>query len=240
MKRCHLCRYFRRIRIKTISMLVPIFKKEEIILKACPGARLGCLLAKVKVSPSGVELSSFIEENLSAISQRLELGGIHRIPALHATREAYRLLGKDPGRYRPSAEALTRRIVQGKGLYQVSNVVDSLNLVSVKTGFSIGGYDFEKINGAIRFGRGAAGEPYEAIGRGLLNIEGLPVLRDAIGAFGSPTSDSVRTCTSSGTEIFLAVFFDFDQNKGLRAAVDEMELMLGKYAEGEVLGRQVF
>ena len=43
------------------------------------------------------------------------------------------------------------------------------------------------------YGIGKQGEPYEGIGRGILNIEGLPVLRDTLGGIGTPTSDEIRT-----------------------------------------------
>jgi DNA/RNA-binding domain of Phe-tRNA-synthetase-like protein len=100
-------------------------------------------------------------------------------------------------------------VVKNKGLYQVNNVVDVLNLVSITTGFSIGGYDCDKIEGKVVMGIGAASEPYEGIGRGRLNIEFLPTFRDEKGAFGTPTSDSERTAVTQNTKRFLMVIIDF-------------------------------
>jgi DNA/RNA-binding domain of Phe-tRNA-synthetase-like protein len=109
-------------------------------------------------------------------------------------------------------------------------VVDALNLVSISSGFSIGGYDSEKIVGEIIFGIGNSGEPYTGIGRGELNIEGMPVFRDAMGAFGTPTSDSERTSVTSATRNFLMVIIDFAGT----ALLDEATLLacslLEKYA----------
>ena len=100
-------------------------------------------------------------------------------PAIAATREAYKRCGKDPGRYRPSAEALRRRLMRGIPLYQIDTLVDLINLVSLRTGYSIGGFDADKIQGkTLELGIGKSGEPFEGIGRGILNIEGLPVYRD--------------------------------------------------------------
>jgi hypothetical protein len=90
-------------------------------------------------------------------------------------------LGKDPNRYRPSSEALCRRILKGQELYQINTLVDLINLVSLETGYSIGGFDDAKIRGGLTLGVGEAEEKFEGIGRGLLNIEGLPVYRDDIG-----------------------------------------------------------
>ncbi|MCF8231187.1 MAG: hypothetical protein K9J27_03280 [Bacteroidales bacterium] len=53
------------------------------------------------------------------------------------TRQAYKALGKKPARYRVSSEALHRRIIQGKGLYFINNVVDITNLVSIRSGYGI-------------------------------------------------------------------------------------------------------
>jgi DNA/RNA-binding domain of Phe-tRNA-synthetase-like protein len=135
---------------------------------------------------------------------------ISSIPAIQQTKNAYRKLGKDPSRYRPSAEALSRRIVNGKALYLVNNIVDILNVLSIETGLSIGGYDLDKINGGITLSKGKPGEPYEAIGRGLLNMEDLPLLYDLSGPFGCPTSDSTRTKVTKDTKAFLMIIFDFN------------------------------
>lgn len=84
-----------------------------------------------------------------------------------ATREAYKRCGKDPGRYRPSAEALRRRLMRGIPLYQIDTLVDLINLVSLRTGHSIGGFDADKIQGnRLELGIGKAEEPFEGIGRG--------------------------------------------------------------------------
>jgi DNA/RNA-binding domain of Phe-tRNA-synthetase-like protein len=131
------------------------------------------------------------------------------VPQVAAARRAYRALGKDPARYRPSAEALLRRLVQGKGLTSINAVVDANNLISLRTGLSIGAYDADCLEAPLLLRKGRAGEPYEAIGRGLLNIENLPVLSDARGPFGSPTSDSERSMITGETRRLLMVLFGF-------------------------------
>jgi DNA/RNA-binding domain of Phe-tRNA-synthetase-like protein len=217
------------------QMKLPEFFTDEIISQKCPPARLGTLLCKVNVAPASPQLTGYIATEIEKLREKLALEDIHHIGPLAEARTAYKALGKDPSRYRPSAEALLRRVVQGKDLYEVSNVVDALNLVSVSTGYSIGGYDLEKISGTIRFGRGEADEPYEAIGRGLLNIENLPLLRDDNGAFGCPTSDSLRTMVTPATTWFLAVFFDFGGNENLEMAEGMMAEWLERFADGEVV-----
>ncbi len=194
--------------------------------------RLGIVTCKVKVDPSPPGLLDAIAQQCSKIENELEVDDINHIPTIQATRKFYRALGKDPSRYRPSAESLHRRVVKGKGLYQVNNVVDCLNLVSLQTGYSIGGYDADKIEGEITLGAGKSNEPYQGIGRGELNIENLPVLRDDKGAFGTPTSDSMRTSVTDSCKSFLMVFFDFGGEQSLANLLDSTKELLMDFANG--------
>jgi DNA/RNA-binding domain of Phe-tRNA-synthetase-like protein len=109
-------------------------------------------------------------------------------------------------------------------------VVDLLNLVSISSGFSIGGYDSDKIEGDVVFGIGETNEPYQGIGRGELNIEGMPVFRDLKGAFGTPTSDSVRTSVSLETQRFLMIIIDYANSGDLGEATKHAINLLEKYA----------
>ena len=108
-------------------------------------------------------------------------------------RSLYRYFKKDPTRYRLSSEALIRRVKSGKGLYTINNIVDLMNFYSIKYGNPVGLYDFDKIEGPIEYRLGLKDELYKGLGKGILNIENLPVLSDALGAFGSATSDNERT-----------------------------------------------
>ena len=148
-----------------------------------------------------------------------------------ATREAYKRCGKDPGRYRPSAEALRRRLMRGIPLYQIDTLVDLINLVSLRTGHSIGGFDADKIQGnRLELGIGKAEEPFEGIGRGVLNIEGLPVYRDSLGGIGTPTSDHERTKMDIGTSHILAIVNGYNGKEGLKEAAEMIQSLLKDYA----------
>ncbi len=202
------------------------------ILLACPDIALGCIASRIEVADSSAELLSRIDARCQAMAASMTVEHIHQNPAIADTREAYKALGKEPSRYRPSAEALMRRVLQGKGLYQVSNVVDLLNLVSIQHGFSIGGWDADHIDGPMTLGIGRADEPYTSIGRGDLNIEFFPVFRDAQGAFGTPTSDSERTMVRPETRRFLMVFYAFGGRNGLETAMKEAVELLQTFAHG--------
>lgn len=209
--------------------MVPVSVSKE-LKSLVPGLALSCIECDVLVQEENGELWSEIEKRTGELAATLKVENISRLPAIAASRRGYKACGKDPARYRLSAEALLRRTVQGKGLYRVNNVVDLLNLVSVSTGFSIGGYDAGKMEGDVIFGIGRENEPYEGIGRGKLNIESLPVFRDSLGAFGSPTSDSVRTAVTGETTGFLMIIIDFGALPGLEKATEMAVSLLKKYA----------
>lgn len=204
------------------------------IKKACPDFAGVAIYAKVKNNRynDGLweEIKAFTEELTSATTME----DIKLQPAIAATRRAYKRCGKDPGRYRPSAEALRRRLMRGIPLYQIDNLVDLVNLVSLRTGYSIGGFDADRIQGIhLELGIGKAGEPFEGIGRGILNIEGMPVYRDAMGGIGTPTSDDERTKMDLGTTRILVIINGYSGKEGLIQAAEMTQQLLRNYAESD-------
>ncbi len=198
----------------------------------CPEYRGAAVYAEVVNSPFSEGLWQEIDAFTQELRARDTADSIKQQPAIAATREAYRRLGKDPSRYRPSAEALRRRLLRGLELYRIDTLVDLINLVSLRTGYSIGGFDADKIQGTdLCLGVGQAGEPFEGIGRGVLNIEGLPVWRDAQGGIGTPTSDHERTKMDVGTRHILAIINGYDgDERRLREAAEMTQELLRKYA----------
>ena len=179
---------------------------SEEIKNACPIFKGAAIYAKVTNTAFCEGLWEEINAFAKELTSTTQPEDIKQQPAISATREVYKRCGKDPSRYRPSAEALRRRLMRGIDLYQIDTLVDLINLVSLRTGYSIGGFDADKIQGInLELGVGRAEEPFEGIGRGVLNIEGLPVYRDAIGGIGTPTSDHERTKMDLGTQHILAI-----------------------------------
>jgi DNA/RNA-binding domain of Phe-tRNA-synthetase-like protein len=119
----------------------------------------------------------------------------------------YRRIGWEPTQYRPSSEALVRRILKGKGLYRINNLVDYGNIVSASFFLSMGLYDFDKIEGNIVLDVGKPSEEYEGISKSRIHAEGKLILRDSRGIFGNPTADSLRTSITLNTKRALALFF---------------------------------
>jgi DNA/RNA-binding domain of Phe-tRNA-synthetase-like protein len=196
-----------------------------------PQLELACIECDVVLQPVNEELWNEIQNKIIELNSKFQIEDISKIPAILASRKAYKACGKDPARYRLSAEALLRRVINRNEIYQINNVVDLLNLVSISTGFSIGGYDPDKIEGDIIYGIGKPNEPYIGIGRGELNIEGMPVFRDEKGAFGTPTSDSERTSVSMQTKRFLMIIIDYAVSQQLTEATVFAKKLLEKYAQ---------
>lgn len=181
---------------------------------------LGVLQCSAMVTESGQALQEALDKTAAERLTLLQGGTLGDIPEIAATRQAYKQLGKDPSRYRPSAESLIRRLTQGKGLYRVNNVVDTNNLISLKTGFSIGAYNLDAIEPPLTFRVGRTDEGYKAIGRGRLNLESLPLLADQNGPFGSPTSDSERTMVTGDIDRALMVIIGFGETSTMSAAIE--------------------
>lgn len=201
---------------------------------AWPQFKGAAVFAEVKNTAYNEELWKKIESFTELYRSRYTVDSIKEMPAIQATRQAYKKCGKDPSRYRPSSEALCRRILRGLSLYQIDTLVDLINLASINSGHSIGGFDLDKIQGdSLVLGIGKAGEPYEGIGRGALNIEGMPVYRDAVGGVGTPTSDNERTKLSLDTTHLLAIMNAYSGNDGLEESVNFMIGLLKEFAEAK-------
>lgn len=166
--------------------------------------------------------------------------GVLAAPQVEATRAAYKALGKDPARYRGSAEALLRRMVAGKGLPQINSVVDVINLVSVESRLPIGLYDLAHVTGEIIFRAGQAGETYKGIGKYDLNLEGLPIFCDTAGPHGSPTSDSERTMVTAATKEVLAVIVSFGGVENLSRWTERISTLLTQHAAAKNVRIELF
>lgn len=177
--------------------------------RVLPELALGCVCAQVKVDQHSETLWQEINRHLTKVTAGYKPEAVNSIPQIAAMRSAYKALGKDPSRYRSSAEALLRRVLGGKGLYQVNTVVDINNLVSLESLLPAGSYDVAKVAPPVELRVGRAGETYKGIGKDEIKIENLPVFADAKGPFGSPTSDSERAMIRPETAQVLMVIFSF-------------------------------
>ena len=210
-----------------------IVSKE--IEQVCPTFVGAAVEAQVVNTPYCAELWDEIHELEQCLRQQLTTESLKTLPGIAATRAVYKKCGKDPSRYRPASEQLIRRMLQGKELYQIDTLVDLVNLASIAFGYSIGGFDADKFVGdTLTLGVGREGEPYEGIGRGLLNIAGLPVYRDRQGGVGTPTSDNERTKMTLETRHLLVLINGYDGNRErVEANARYIQELVRKYAASD-------
>jgi DNA/RNA-binding domain of Phe-tRNA-synthetase-like protein len=209
-------------------------------LKAkCPRTALACVTALVEAGASPAALLQEMKTREDEIQKLPFPRGVLESAQVETTRKAYKALGKDPARYRGSAEALLRRIVAGKGLPQINAVVDVINLVSVESRLPIGLYDLGHVVGDILFRAGRTGETYKGIGKYDLNLEGLPLFADTVGPHGSATSDSERTMVTNATNHVLAIIISFGGAEGLGRWAERMSELLKQHAAAQDVNTRI-
>ena len=206
---------------------------EDIVKKNCPDLRIATIECQINNSAYSANLWKEIIEFQNQFINQYTLEDIKAIPAIRATRQAYKIFGKDPNRYRPSAEALCRRLLRGIPLSQVNTAVDLINLISLKTGYSIGGFDGDLIKGNPVLGIGKQNERFNAIGRGLLNIQNLPVYRDETGGIGTPTSDEERTKIDETTNHLFLIINAYSGEENLLNTIEFSKTLIRSYLFSE-------
>jgi DNA/RNA-binding domain of Phe-tRNA-synthetase-like protein len=199
-----------------------------------PGVKLGVVEADdLKVALVNAELAPQMDEICGRKRSEFTLESLAEAEAVRGVRGMFREWDMDPSKYRPSSEALLRRVVQGKGLYRVSNVVDICNIGSIETGWPFGCYDRAMISAPIELRHGLAGESYEGICKKMWHLEGRPVLADAQGPFGSPISDSTRSMiTESATATLTVIYAPAPASSiALEAAMQKLCERLAQFAD---------
>ena len=211
--------------------MLPKIEIDERIAGVCPNMKIGLIRAHVinPDTPDGLWQEVFSEAQ--RIKDTYQLLEINSRPAVAGTRRLYKALGKDPGRYRVASEALCRRVIRGLGLYRLTAVVDAINVISIRSGYAISGLDADRLSGnVLSLGVGYKGELYEGIGRGPLNIENMPVYRDALGGVATPTSDEERTKITNSTTTVQININAFEPEMPINHAVQQMVDLLVRYA----------
>jgi DNA/RNA-binding domain of Phe-tRNA-synthetase-like protein len=211
-------------------MAMPVVTIDAELTAKCSRVALGCVTAQVEAGATPAGLDAELAAAAEKILKLPEPRAVLESAAIEATRKGYKALGKDPARYRGSAEALLRRVIAGKGLPRINNVVDIINLVSVESRLPIGLYDLAHVNGDIVFRAGRAGETYKGIGKYDLNLEDLPVFCDANGPHGSPTSDSERTMVTEATKSVIGIIISFGGAPTLSGWTERLVELLAQYA----------
>ncbi len=122
---------------------------------------------------------------------RFSLERLPEDPTVAAVRSLFRAAGCDPTRYRPSSEALLRRVLKGEELPAIQPLVDLNNCLSIDLAVPCCVAAEGSFAGPVTLRAGGPGESFESL-RGPLNLEGKPLLADAAGPFSTPITDSRR------------------------------------------------
>ena len=196
-------------------------KIDPQLRKVYPEIRLGVLQFAATVQKSNTQFWNHMDkEVLPQVRQAIEGKEWGEIPGIRGSRAAYKAFGRNPGRYRVSSEALIRRVRRGDELYHINSVVDVNNLLSIKSGLSIGSYDLDKLHGIITLRKAEAGEGYTGIGKDFIGMENMLVLADDEGIFGSSMSDSTRAMVTESTRRVLVVAYCFEDSVDLPALLE--------------------
>ena len=146
-------------------MASTIFRVDDGVLSAFPGVNIGVLIGRgVAVGEPGPDLEGFKSAVIEEAVESFASGSVTSHPYVSSWRAMYRGFRGKPGDYRPSAEALIRRVVRGRGIPGINTAVDTYNAVSVRHRIPMGGFDLGHVEGAIALRFSEGGETFTAIG----------------------------------------------------------------------------
>lgn len=207
-------------------------KIDNTLYKIYSDIRLGLLQFKAEVKESDNSFWEYMNNEVQPqIKNVIEGKEWNDIPGVRGSRAAYKAFGRNPGRYRVSSEALLRRVRRGDDLYHINSVVDVNNLISIRSGLSVGSYDLAHTQGTITLRKAENGEGYTGIGKDFLDMENMLVLADDEGIFGSSMSDSTRAMVTEQTKDVLVVIYCFENNIDLPALLEKAQADFQKFAD---------
>ena len=196
---------------------------SESILNKLPNFDIIAMSMDVTYQETNELLLSLINQYEKRIKEEYSLEDVLNIPLIKEARDGYKKLGKDPSRYRLACESLLRRLVKGNQLYIINNLVDVGNILSIDCKRSVAVLDYDKIEGDVTIRLGTSADLYEGIGRGIINIENIPLYEDSVGPFGSTTSDTLRTSITKDTKkvlLFIVCFGDSNKERDETVAIE--------------------
>jgi DNA/RNA-binding domain of Phe-tRNA-synthetase-like protein len=152
---------------------------------------------RLEVTPSALEAAAVARARAAdAARARFASQSLVDLPVVAEVRRLFRAAGTDPTRYRPSSEALLRRVLKGDELPAIHPLVDLNNCLSIALAVPSCIMPEGSFAPPIRLRVGRGGERFDSL-RGSFDLEGMPVLEDAGGPFGTPISDSLRVAVGA-------------------------------------------
>ncbi|WP_227939620.1 B3/B4 domain-containing protein [Alkalihalobacillus deserti] len=181
---------------------------DESVSSSVPQFKIGGVLYhNIVISDSPQMLKGRLQFFQETLRLELDTKEITEFEGIAEWRQTFKALGINPGRYRPSHEALIRRIKQGNPLPLVHSAVDLNTFFSLQYSIPLGIYDFDKIKGDVTLRLGNESDSYEGVNGRVNDMIGKLVSADSKGAFGSPIVDSLRTKVTAETTSALHLFY---------------------------------
>jgi len=178
------------------------------IVEKIPGFKLGIIeYSGITIGASPQMVKGRLQLFQESIFFELEDKQVTDLPGIQVWRSIFKKLGKDPNRYRHSAEALFRRIQKQNYLPSVQSAIDLNNFFSLQYQVPIGIYDRDRLGDSVSIRLGQSGEEYHGLNGRVNSLEHLIVSADAAGPFGSPFVDSDRAPVTLNTTNALQIIY---------------------------------
>jgi DNA/RNA-binding domain of Phe-tRNA-synthetase-like protein len=173
-----------------------------------PHFKLGIIEYKgISIGDSPQMLKGRLQLFQESIYFDLEGKNVTDLPGIQEWRQIFKKTGKDPNRYRHSAEALYRRIQKQNYLASIQSAIDVNNFFSLQYQVPIGIYDTEKLQGTVTIRIGEENEEYLGLNGRMNSLNHLIVSSDELGPFGSPYVDSERSPVTESTKNALQLIY---------------------------------
>lgn len=171
------------------------------LCKLFPHFKIGFITYKnIEVGQSPQMVKGRLQLFQESIYFDLENKNVTDLDGIKEWRQIFKTAGKDPNRYRHSAEALYRRVKKQHYLQPVNSSIDINNFFSLEYQIPIGVYDADKLSGDILIRLGKEGEEYAGLNGRPNSLANLIISEDAEGPFGSPFVDSEKTAVAEQTK----------------------------------------
>lgn len=178
------------------------------IIKEIPDFKLGIIEYKnITVADSPQMVRGRLQLFQESIFFDLESTNVTELTGIQEWRKIFKQLGKDPNRYRHSAEALYRRVQKQNYLTPVQSAIDLNNFFSLQYQVPIGIYDLDYLQGSVTIRTGKVNEEYHGLNGRVNSLHNLLICADQQGPFGSPFVDSNRAPVTLTTKNALQVIF---------------------------------
>ena len=190
------------------------------------------LMAGLEVAREGANQLQGLRQSVTAkVRETRNLETLSSDPTVAGLRRLFRAAGCDPTRYRPSSEALLRRLLKGSEMPEIHPLVDLNNCLSAELAVPCCVMAEGTFEPPFVMRAGQPGESYESL-RGPFKLEGKPLLVDALGPCDAPITGSQRVKVTADTSRATLVAYLPADVLSWEAALETLESLL---TEGPVV-----